>query len=42
MQIEQLSTDTLTPYAGNARTHSPKQVKQIAQSIERLGLTIQF
>lgn len=37
MQIEHLSTDTLTPYAANARTHSPKQVKQIARSIERFG-----
>lgn len=37
MQIEHLSIDALTPYAGNARTHSAKQVKQIAQSIERFG-----
>lgn len=37
MQIEHLSTDSLKPYARNARTHSAKQVKQIAQSIERFG-----
>ncbi len=27
----------LTPYARNARTHSKKQIKQIARSIERFG-----
>lgn len=30
---------SLRPYAGNARTHSKKQVKQIAASIERFGFT---
>ena len=29
----------LKPYPGNARTHSKKQVKQIAASIERFGFT---
>ncbi len=29
--------DTLKPYAHNARTHSKKQLKQIAASIERFG-----
>jgi len=29
----------LRPYAGNARTHSKKQIKQIAASIERFGFT---
>lgn len=29
----------LVPYAGNARTHSKKQIKQIAASIERFGFT---
>lgn len=29
--------DTLKPYARNARTHSKKQLKQIAASIERFG-----
>lgn len=37
MQIEPLSIDLLKPYAANARTHSAKQIKQIAQSIERFG-----
>lgn len=27
----------LTPFARNARTHSPKQVRQIADSIQRFG-----
>lgn len=30
---------TLRPYAGNARVHSKKQIKQIATSIERFGFT---
>ena len=30
---------SLKPYAGNARTHSKKQVAQIARSIERFGFT---
>jgi hypothetical protein len=30
---------SLTPYARNARTHSKKQVRQIANSIERFGFT---
>jgi DNA modification methylase len=29
----------LRPYAGNARTHSRKQIDQIARSIERFGFT---
>lgn len=29
----------LRPYAGNARTHSKKQIRQIASSIERFGFT---
>ena len=31
--------DDLKPYSGNARTHSKKQVKQIADSIARFGFT---
>ncbi|MCI5074035.1 DNA methyltransferase [Oricola sp.] len=31
--------DRLTPYANNARTHSKKQVRQIAESIRRFGFT---
>jgi hypothetical protein len=37
MQIENVSTRALQPYAGNARTHSKKQIRQIARSIERFG-----
>src|ERR1700676_5324547 len=29
----------LKPYAGNARTHSRAQIKQIADSVERFGFT---
>ncbi|WP_223798733.1 ParB/Srx family N-terminal domain-containing protein [Sphingomonas nostoxanthinifaciens] len=38
-QIEMKAVATLRPYAGNARTHSKKQVKQIAASIRRFGFT---
>jgi DNA modification methylase len=37
MNFEHRPTHSLNPYSGNARTHSPKQVKQIARSIERFG-----
>jgi DNA modification methylase len=33
------SVDTLQPYQSNARTHSKKQLRQIADSIERFGFT---
>ncbi|MBK6491125.1 MAG: ParB N-terminal domain-containing protein [Sphingomonadales bacterium] len=35
--IEMRSIATLRPYARNARTHSKKQIKQIADSISRFG-----
>lgn len=35
--IVERAVDTLKPYARNARTHSKKQLKQIASSIERFG-----
>ena len=38
-RIERIAADTLAPYAGNARTHSKKQIKQIADSIARFGFT---
>jgi DNA modification methylase len=38
-QVVDLSVDILKPYARNARTHSRKQIKQIAKSIERFGFT---
>lgn len=37
MNFENRPTIALRPYPGNARTHSPKQIKQIARSIERFG-----
>ncbi len=37
--IKELSISSLKPYARNARTHSRKQIKQIAASIERFGFT---
>lgn len=38
-QIEMLPVAALKPYAGNARRHSKKQVRQIADSITRFGFT---
>jgi DNA modification methylase len=37
MNFENRPTHSLRPYAGNARTHSPKQIKQISRSIDRFG-----
>ena len=37
--IETLATDSLIPYARNARTHSDEQVAQIAGSIREFGFT---
>lgn len=39
MQIELIAVDNLTPYARNARTHSPDQIGQIAASIAEFGFT---
>jgi DNA modification methylase len=36
-RIELISIDRLTPYKGNARTHTRKQIRQIAESIKRFG-----
>ena len=38
-QIRDADITSLRPYANNARTHSKKQVKQIAASIERFAFT---
>lgn len=38
-EIERLDPRALKPYANNARTHSKKQIRQIADSIERFGFT---
>jgi DNA modification methylase len=37
MKIEYVSVHELRPYANNARTHSKKQVQQIANSIKKFG-----
>ena len=37
--IEFVDIDGLTPYASNARTHSKKQIRQIAASITEFGFT---
>ena len=37
ISITSLPTGSLKPYAGNARTHSAKQVSQIAASIKQFG-----
>lgn len=37
LQIKNLSTDSLIPYAMNSRTHSDSQVSQIAASIKEFG-----
>ncbi len=39
MEVELLPVASLRPYPGNARTHSKKQIRQIAASIERFGFT---
>jgi DNA modification methylase len=36
-QIEYLNVNTLKPYGRNARTHSKRQIRQIAESIRRFG-----
>lgn len=39
MKIEQINTSELKQYQNNSRTHSDKQVQQIAQSIKEFGFT---
>lgn len=39
LQIEVLPVKQLRPYARNARTHSKKQIRQIAESIKEFGFT---
>ena len=39
LKVEYLETDCLVPSARNARTHSKKQIRQIADSIRRFGFT---
>jgi DNA modification methylase len=38
-RCEELPIGQLRPYAGNARTHSKRQIRQIADSIQRFGFT---
>ncbi len=38
-QIEQINVDRLRPWKRNARTHSKKQMRQIAESIQAFGFT---
>lgn len=38
-RVEQIALDDLRPYSGNPRTHSKKQIRQIASSIKRFGFT---
>jgi len=37
MQIEMISVEALKPHANNARTHSNKQLRQIANSVRKFG-----
>ena len=39
MTIEPMAVARLRPFTGNARTHSKKQIRQIADSIKRFGFT---
>src|SRR6202166_2668760 len=39
LEIQYVSPDRLRPYPGNARSHSRKQIKLIADSIKRFGFT---
>jgi ParB-like nuclease domain len=38
-RLEMRAVAALRPYAGNARTHSKAQIRQIADSIRRFGFT---
>jgi ParB-like chromosome segregation protein Spo0J len=37
--VTQTSLDALRPYHGNARSHSHRQIRQIAESIKRFSFT---
>ncbi|MBN4046531.1 ParB N-terminal domain-containing protein [bacterium AH-315-P15] len=39
LKVETMPVSTLKPYANNPRTHSPKQIAQIAMSIKTFGFT---
>lgn len=38
-EIQQVSTDSLTPYANNPRTHSAAQLDRLVQSLKEFGFT---
>jgi DNA modification methylase len=38
-KVKMVATDRLVPHKANARTHSRKQIRQIAESIKRFGFT---
>lgn len=40
LEVEYCPLASLTPYAGNPRTHSPTQIRQIAASIKQFGFTL--
>jgi hypothetical protein len=42
MPIEPVPVASLHPYPGNPRTHSKKQIRQIADSIRQFGFTNPF
>jgi len=39
LEIRDRKISALKPYAGNPRTHSPKQIRQIADSLKKFGWT---
>jgi DNA modification methylase len=39
LKIEYVAISALSPYAGNARTHSPEQIEQLAAAIRAFGWT---
>lgn len=39
LKVENLPVASLKPYERNPRTHSPRQIRQIADSIEKFGFT---
>jgi hypothetical protein len=38
-ELEWISPGDLKPYPGNARLHGNKQIRQLAEAIERFGFT---
>ena len=39
LHIQYIKCSELKPYKNNARTHSPKQIEQISQSMKEFGWT---